>query len=145
MTHYPTKGFQVGDVLESSWGYDQTNATFYKIVKRTPSMVTVHQMQKERVWSDDGYDVLGVVPSDKPVLRHDASDCEWSQTRSTLDVIGEWHYHLADAETLDCFQPAESRHKVNEHGYIKIASYANAHPWDGTPQYDTSASGQMGH
>lgn len=33
----------VGDILYSSWGWEQTNISFYKVVKRTPKQV---QLQK---------------------------------------------------------------------------------------------------
>lgn len=137
---------KVGDILDSSWGYDQTNATFYRVIKRTPHYVTLVKLQHERVTDTLG-DVLGVVPlADKPQLKHDATDCQWERTRSTLDVIRDWHYHVRDAETLDCFVPVTSRHKVSPGSdYVRISSYAGASLWDGTPQYDTSASGQMGH
>ena len=137
---------KVGDILESSWGYDQTNATFYKVIKRTPSYVTIVKLQKTRVWDDEGYNVLGVVPTDEPLLKHDSTNCQWEATRSTLEVIGEFHLHQDDAADLDCFVPITSRHKVNPGSdYIRIASYAGASLWDGTPQYDTSAAGHMGH
>jgi|TARA_R110002020_G_scaffold417866_1_gene627120 hypothetical protein len=39
--------YKVGDVLVSSWGYDQTNIDFYQIVKKTKSMVTIQKIGKE--------------------------------------------------------------------------------------------------
>jgi len=35
----------VGDVLHSSWGYDQTNATFYLVTKVTGARVTLQELR----------------------------------------------------------------------------------------------------
>jgi len=33
-----------GDILYSSWGWEQTNITFYKVLKRTPKQVQLQQI-----------------------------------------------------------------------------------------------------
>ena len=35
--------YQVGDILVSSWGYDQTNVSFYEVVKVTAATVRVRR------------------------------------------------------------------------------------------------------
>lgn len=37
-------GAMVGDVLCSTWGYDQTNYDFYKVIKTTAKTVTLEKM-----------------------------------------------------------------------------------------------------
>lgn len=39
--------YEVGKILYSLWGYDQTNIDFYQIVKKTKSMIVIHQIGKE--------------------------------------------------------------------------------------------------
>ena len=39
MTKNGFKGFEVGDILVATWGYDQTNADFFEVVKKTPKGV----------------------------------------------------------------------------------------------------------
>ena len=39
-----THDFEVGTILYSSWGYEQTNVDFYKVLKRTKTQVTFRQM-----------------------------------------------------------------------------------------------------
>lgn len=39
--------FQVGDVLYSSWGYEQTNINFYQVVKATDKTVWVREISKQ--------------------------------------------------------------------------------------------------
>ena len=37
-----------GDILVSLWGYDQTNADFYKVVKATEKSVTLQQVESKQ-------------------------------------------------------------------------------------------------
>lgn len=36
---------KVGDILVSSWGYDQTNVDFYKVIRTTPKSIVIRQIQ----------------------------------------------------------------------------------------------------
>lgn len=38
---------KVGDILKSSWGYEQTNVSFYQVVKATAKMLTVRRIGSE--------------------------------------------------------------------------------------------------
>ena len=44
--------FQIGDILCSSWGYDQTNISFYRVTKVTAASVTMEPIGKDVV--EDG-------------------------------------------------------------------------------------------
>ena len=44
-------GYDVGDILYSSWGYEQTNIDWYRIVKRTESSIWL-----EPLWGAREYD-----------------------------------------------------------------------------------------
>ena len=39
----------VGDIMVSSWGYDQTNVDFYQVVKTTKTMVAIRRINKKVV------------------------------------------------------------------------------------------------
>lgn len=39
--------FKVGDILGSSWGYEQTNVDFYQIIAVTAKTLTIQQMRKD--------------------------------------------------------------------------------------------------
>lgn len=45
--------YQVGDILVSSWGYDQTNIDYYQVIERTAKMATIQKICKE--FLDSGY------------------------------------------------------------------------------------------
>jgi hypothetical protein len=36
-----------GDILKSTWGYEQTNVEFFMVLKRTPKMATVVQVRSD--------------------------------------------------------------------------------------------------
>ena len=54
--------FKIGDILESSWGYDQTNVDFYEVVGVTNKSVKIEKIGNTTV-SDDGPGGLSVVPN----------------------------------------------------------------------------------
>jgi hypothetical protein len=39
---------QLGTILYSSWGYDQTNVDFYEVVKATVKTITLRQIKADR-------------------------------------------------------------------------------------------------
>ena len=47
-------GFKAGDILSSSWGYDQTNVNFYEVVEAGEKEVTLREIAQKTV-SQDGY------------------------------------------------------------------------------------------
>lgn len=42
-------GYQVGDVIYDSWGYDQTNIDFYQIIEVKPKSLVIQAIHEERV------------------------------------------------------------------------------------------------
>jgi hypothetical protein len=48
-----TDQYQPGAILESSWGYDQTNIDFFKIVKRTNDTIFLLPLHSRNVESGD--------------------------------------------------------------------------------------------
>ena len=47
--------YKVGDILYSSWGYDQTNIDFYQIVEKAKSMITIQKIGKDCKVTGNGY------------------------------------------------------------------------------------------
>lgn len=52
----------VGDILYSSWGYDQTNIDFYEIVKVTRTQVALRKLEKKIVRSSVPYNYVVPLP-----------------------------------------------------------------------------------
>lgn len=57
--------YKVGDILYSSWGYDQTNIDFYKVLAVTGQSIRIVQVA-DKVVGTSGQDDL-VVPTDKTI------------------------------------------------------------------------------
>lgn len=105
---------RVGDFLASSWGYDQTNVDFYRVLEVTPSGKSVRVQQwSSRIVRDDGPQVY-VVPGDQPATRPDYSPgAEPGATLPARITLHRWQ----DGVTLD--------------------SCSSASPWNGRPMYQS--------
>jgi hypothetical protein len=55
-------GYQVGDMLHGSWGYDQTNCEFYQVVKTTEKTITVRALGALPVPGTDGFMCQSLIP-----------------------------------------------------------------------------------
>jgi hypothetical protein len=53
---------KIGDILTSSWGYDQTNIDFYQVIKTTDKSVVIREIYKKLI-ENDGYGSDMVMPS----------------------------------------------------------------------------------
>ena len=55
-TAQPTEvnGIKVGDVFYRSWGYDQTNINFYKVVALTAKRIKIQEIGKKTVYDEGG-------------------------------------------------------------------------------------------
>lgn len=63
--------YQVGAIIDSQWGWEQTNVDFYRIVKRTNATVWLEPLQSQAVENAESYlgrqSMTGYsVPSDTP-------------------------------------------------------------------------------
>ena len=58
----PVVAPQVGDILYSSWGYDQTNIDFYEVRKVTGSMVVLQKLENKIVRNDGPMHYVVPVP-----------------------------------------------------------------------------------
>jgi hypothetical protein len=46
---------KVGDIMVSSWGWEQTNVDFYQIVSVTPKTVTMREIEQAQTESEGGW------------------------------------------------------------------------------------------
>lgn len=100
----PAHSLKVGDILVSSWGYDQTNIDFYLVIASNPSTVKIRQLAQRT--TEDGFmcgqtvPILGQFKEDSKVMLKRPRVYEWR---------GEWH------------------------SSVKIEDFASASKWDGNP------------
>ena len=127
-----TADIKVGSFYVRSWGYDQTNVDFYKIVGVTASGKSV----KVQHWSQTRADNSGesfhdsVVPGEKPRKVSDFSN-----------VTPDMDYWDRKKAIIEKDAPVTT-HRINGNS-IKINSYDWAYLWDGKPEYQTAAG--FGH
>lgn len=125
---------KVGDFFVSSWGYDQTNIDFYKVVGITKSGKSV----KVQMWSsalsptDSGhFTVEKVVPGPGPATYND-----WSAATPEMD---EWERRQAVVQKP---YPVETK-RLRLGGYkgasFTVNSYSNAYLWDGKAKSQTAS------
>lgn len=97
-----------GDIFVSSWGYDQTNIDFYEVVKVTPS--------GKSVWTKR--------------ISQEFTEQRGAYGDKVVAVPGSW------SETAE---PKLHRLKYYDgEPQFRVASYASAWLWDGTPRHQTA-------
>lgn len=79
-----------GDILVSKFGYNCTLVDFYKVIKRTPKMVTIQKIGSKIV-SHDGYGQAGYVIADESVVEDEIIRRKVMDERDAIK-IGDYHY-----------------------------------------------------
>lgn len=78
-----------GDILYSSWGYDQTNVDFYKVLSVTRRTATIIKVGLETVESNGPSDRVVAVPDHeigKP-MKNKRVDTGWDREMITIDSV----------------------------------------------------------
>lgn len=95
----------VGQILCATWGYDQTNATFFRVLKVANGWATVQQIKTDNQWKPDLSMTGKAVPVDEP-----------------------------DGDCGEEPKPARRKIKTGTYGEsLQMKSYMWASPWDGQP------------
>lgn len=103
---------KIGDILYSSWGYDQTNIDFYEVVKLSKCFAELMPIES-RVTSYDDHCMDTVVPvPGKRVAYHNNEPEPTLRRKVTRTDLGI---------------------------FVKISSYEYARPWNGTPKKQTNS------
>jgi hypothetical protein len=99
--------FELGAIVESSWGYGQTNVNFWIVTKRTKTQVTLEELQPLTINHTGGMSGEAVPGG------------VWTELKDKERVIVR-KLHRTD--------------KGKEYARMR-PTYGTIHPWDGTPQY----------
>jgi hypothetical protein len=128
-----------GDWVYARWGYDQTNASFWKVTKRTAHTVRLMAYQAIGLNVDGVH--MGVVPDeDSPIIDHLPNYCEYKD-------VG-WNRHPQDAPCIALVEYVRKVQVPDRDGRERIwvkRPYLIASKWDGAPKHDTIAAGLPGH
>ena len=115
---------KVGDILCMQWGYEANNVNYFKVLKRTKSMVEIAEVVAERVEGDTGV-YMGV----------------YVQPSNTWKNYSLWksdeHGSMARG---DGSEPIVLKRKIqsnDDYEYVILErSYGYAYEWNGKPQTD---------
>lgn len=125
---------KVGDFFYSSWGYDQTNVDFYKVVGFTASGKSVRLQKWSQAFDptkEGGMGAEYVVPGEAPRMVHDHS--------AVTPEMDFWERQEA-VKTV----PAPVFTKRLSTGYrggayVSMNSYSSASLWQGESVYQTAS------
>lgn len=124
---------KVGDFFSSSWGYDQTNVDFYKVVGMTASGKSVriqHWSSAIAPGTQSGGPQEYVVPGAGPATVYDHSA-----------VTPEMDYWERKEAVKEVASPIETK-RLSSYGsgaYISLNSHSSASLWDGKPEMQTGS------
>ena len=117
---------KVGDILYSSWGYDQTNIEFFKVVRVSEFSVWIQEVGSKIV-EVTGWAHEKVVPANCPTYQVR----NWDNVE---DAFGNVNNFITKTHPI-------SRHKIQyptwqteKEYYVKLNSFSSASPWDGKPK-----------
>ena len=113
---------KVGDTLYSSWGYDQTNIEFFKVVKVSEFSVWIQEVGSKIV-EVTGWAHEKVVPNDSPEYQVR----NWDNVE---DAFGNVNPYITKTHSI-------SRHKIQDYGDgygVSLNSFSSAWVWDGKPK-----------
>lgn len=97
-----------GDVLVSTWGYDQTNVDFYRVTRVTKTMVEVEALETIKVEDPNGFMTYTATPGE--------GAGEWAGEKPF------WRKVLNDTAS-----------DGSATWGIRLTSYSSARPWNGEP------------
>lgn len=106
---------KVGDIFYTSWGYDQTNVEFFKVVRATKASIWVQETGQ--VQTDHRHDYWRTSSDGQPLVR-ESRDYDTGVVTKTVAPI--------------------EMHRIQYSGalpYFTINSYSSAYLWDGTPKH----------
>lgn len=122
--------YPLGTFFATSWGYDQTNVEFYKVVGFTEKCLRLQPWTRRTV-SEDGPTTM-VEPGDGPVQVE-----IWEFIpEAERDADRPWEYRRRTGRTEDA-ETFVLRARLNGHGTTIRGHYASV--FDGTPRYATTS------
>jgi hypothetical protein len=133
-----TPEVKVGDFFVSSWGYDQTNVDFYRVVGITPSGKSVKVQQWTMgVDHSDVHDYVVASEEGGPVMQRVRKPGVSEEEYWAMDY---WDRQEATEEVpvpVVTKRLQSYGEGANKRYYFSVNSYSSASLWDGRPMYQT--------
>ena len=113
---------KAGDMLAARWGYGQTNISYFKVLKRTNSTVTI-QAWEQQFAKEAGYLAEYVIAGDKPS----------KEQEHFIDDEGNFETRIIDAKPIRRKVSVKKTSRVGSeemHEFVKVKSYMWAYLTD---------------
>jgi hypothetical protein len=128
---------EIGHILSASWGYDQTNIDYYKVIRKTATMVEVRAIGQKHVESASSMSEYVMPDPDNELFETDYMKRSEAEAKGFQIVDDHW----CEGEYVNVRFPAISKHKAtfDKHNglCIKFASYKYAYSWDGKKDFQS--------
>ena len=123
---------EIGTIFYASWGYDQTNIEFYKVIRKTATMVELRAIGQIYVESASSMSEYVMPDPENELFKSDYMTRAEAQEKG-YKIIKE----TEGSESVCAEYPEITKHKVNfKYGQasVKFASYKYASIFDGRPK-----------
>ena len=126
---------EIGHILSASWGYDQTNIDYYKVIRKTATMVELRAIGQKYVEASSSMSEYVMPDPDNELFE--------SRYMERSEAIAKGYEIVSDQALNSVFAkyPAKSKHKANfdQHNglWVKFASYKYAYSWDGKKDFQS--------
>ena len=126
---------EIGQIVYSSWGYDQTNIDFYKVIRKTAAMVELRAIGQKYVESTSSMSEYVVADADNELFES-AHMSRAEAVKRGAEIVSE----MDGGDYVYAKFAAISKHKAQfSHGrlVVKFASYKYAYSWDGKKDFQS--------
>jgi hypothetical protein len=125
---------EIGHILVSSWGYDQTNIDYYKVIRKTAAMVELRAIGQKYVESASSMSEYVMPDPDNELFETDFLKREEAEAKG-YQLLDDWKGEYVRAKF-----PAISKHKAqfsNGKLFVRMNSYSFASSWDGKKDFQS--------
>lgn len=126
---------EIGHILRDSWGYDQTNIDYYKVIRKTVSMVEIRKIGQKLVQRDSDMSEYVVADADNELF-DSAHMSRAEAVKRGAEIVSE----MDGGDYVYARFAAISRHKarfMNGKLYVRIESFSSASSWDGEADFQS--------
>jgi hypothetical protein len=142
---FSMEDIEIGDIFYSSWGYDQTNIDFYKVIKKTAKMIEIREIGQVYMESNSSMSEYVVADPENELFKYDwVSPDKIEKGWEKVEV--PWHENQIAQENgyIKVRTPAVSKHYPVFNNYsgsgsvsIKIGGYKYGQYWNGKKQFQS--------
>jgi len=127
---------EIGHILSASWGYDQTNIDYYKVIRKTAAMVELRAIGQKFVEADSSMSEY-VMPDPDNELFESSHMSREQAIKIGAEIVNE----MDGGNYVYAKYPEISKHKAHfdQHNglWVKFASYKYAYSWDGKKDFQS--------